>query len=326
MVKRNNQKKKTSRKEKSTLHPRNAHRGRYDFKKLIESHSDLASHVALNKYGDESINFADPAAVKALNDALLKCFYDIEFWEIPANYLCPPVPGRADYLHRAADLLAAVNGGEVPTGKRVKCLDIGVGANCVYPIIGTKEYGWSFVGSDIDPASIAAANEIIDRNARLKGVVECRLQTAPVNIFRGVINDDEKFDLSVCNPPFHASPAEARAGTIRKLSNLTNANVTRATRNFGGQNREIWCEGGEEKFVGKMIAESAQFRFSCLWFSTLISKQSNLKGVYAALERVRAFDVKTLPLEQGNKISRVVAWTFFDEKQQESWKDSRWNS
>ena len=151
-------------KEKSRLHPRSKHRERYDFKPLIASHPDLERYVKLNIYNDESIDFFDPEAVKSLNTALLKHYYDIEFWDIPKNYLCPPIPGRADYIHHIADVLSSKNFGKIPIGEQIRCLDIGVGANCVYPILGKKEYGWSFIGSDIDPNCIESSKEIVFLN------------------------------------------------------------------------------------------------------------------------------------------------------------------
>jgi 23S rRNA (adenine1618-N6)-methyltransferase len=317
-------KKKPPPKEKAKLHPRNKHRGRYDFQELIAVCPELAEFAAPNIYGEKSIDFADPKAVKILNKALLKHFYGIGFWEIPENYLCPPIPGRADYIHYVADLLESINDGKISIGKHIKCLDIGIGANCVYPIIGSREYGWSFVGSDIDKISIASAEKIIESNSFLQTAVECRLQKNPNHIFRGIIESDEFFDLSICNPPFFASPDEARQRTLKKLSNLNNKKVMKPIRNFGGQNREIWCEGGETEFVGNMIRESVEFKNSCFWFSTLISKQSNLKSVYAALKIAEAIEVKTIQMGQGNKISRIVAWTFLDEQQQENWKNKKW--
>ena len=317
-------KKQTPPKEKSKLHPRNRHRKRYDFKALIGTCPELAPFVARNRYDDDTIDFANPKAVLLLNKALLKHFYGIENWDIPLNYLCPPIPGRADYIHYIADLLAASNNGKIPTGQKIKCFDIGVGANCVYPIIGHKEYGWSFIGSEIDPVAISAANKIIAANPTLKTAIECRLQPNPKDIFRGIIRNDERYCLTICNPPFHASLAEAQAGTLRKLSNLSQRKITKPTLNFGGKNRELWVEGGEEKFVGNMIRESSEFSNSCFWFSTLISKQASLKSVYAVLKQVEASEVKTIPMAQGNKISRIVAWTFLTKKQQNVWENTMW--
>jgi 23S rRNA (adenine1618-N6)-methyltransferase len=90
---------------KNELHPRNAHNERYDFDALINSCGELREFVAPNKYGDQSVNFSDPLAVKTLNKALLKHFYGIGYWDLPNSYLCPPIPGRADYIHYIADLL-----------------------------------------------------------------------------------------------------------------------------------------------------------------------------------------------------------------------------
>lgn len=306
-------------KEKSGFHPRNRHRERYDFKQLIECCPELAPFVKVNVYNDESIDFFDPEAVKMLNKALLKHFYDINYWDIPPNYLCPPIPGRADYIHHIADILDGSNQGKIPTEIQVKCLDIGVGANCVYPIIGIKEYDWSFVGTDIDPIALESAHKIIELNPVLKGKVELRLQDHPKDIFRGIIQKDERFDLTICNPPFHTSLAAAQSGTLRKLNNLKQRKISNPILNFGGQHNELWCEGGEEQFVCNMIRQSKQFATSCLWFSTLISKESNLKSVYEAIRNAAAIEVKTIPMGHGNKISRIVAWTFLTQEQQKEW-------
>ena len=311
-------------KEKDKLHPRNKHRERYNFKVLIRSCPELAQFVSVNKYNDESIDFFNPEAVKMLNKALLKHFYGIKNWNIPPNYLCPPIPGRADYIHHIADLLASINNVEIPRGNKIKCLDIGVGANCVYPIIGNYEYGWSFVGSDIDSVSIQSASQIIQQNLSLLGQVEVRLQNNPNNIFQGIIRPNEYFELSICNPPFHSSLAEAQSGTLRKLSNLNRKAVSKPILNFGGKSNELWCQGGEERFVRDMIRESKQYATSCLWFSSLISKEANLNSALAALRNVEVVDSKVIPMGQGNKISRLIAWTFLSPDLQQKWVKTRW--
>lgn len=311
-------------KEKAKLHPRNKNRERYDFKQLIESTPELAPFVKPNPYGDESIDFANPEAVKTLNKAILKHHYNLGSWDVPEGYLCPPIPGRADYIHHMADFLCRNNYGKIPTGPHIKCFDIGVGASCIYPIIGHQEYGWSFVGSDIDPAAINSANGIIAANPMLQGKVECKLQHNPKDFFYGIIRKDELIDFSVCNPPFHASAEEAQAGSLRKIHNLHLNKKVEPVLNFGGQNHELWCEGGEEKFVRNMILQSRKFAQNCFCFSTLISKESNLKKVYHALEQAEVFAAETIPMGQGNKISRIVVWTFLNTEEQNKWKNTRW--
>jgi 23S rRNA (adenine1618-N6)-methyltransferase len=308
---------------KNGLHPRNPHRFRYDFAELIKSCPELGQYVKENQYGNESINFADPSAVKMLNTALLKHFYGITYWEIPEKYLCPPIPGRADYIHYIADLLASCNCNMIPAGESISVLDIGTGANCVYPLIGHHEYGWNFTGTDIDPVSINSAQKIIDLN-NLAGHIDLRIQKSHSEIFRGIIKPEDRFDITICNPPFHASAEDAEAGTLRKLSNLNSKKITGPILNFGGQNRELWTPGGEEFFIDNMIKESSQFSNNCFWFTTLVSKKTTLPGVYKALKKVKAAEVRTIEMAQGQKISRIAAWTFLNKEQQNGWRDSRW--
>ncbi len=301
--------------EKTGLHPRNPHRFRYDFVALIAACPDLEKYVSINKFGDTSIDFSKPEAVKMLNRAILKHFYGILLWDIPPNYLCPPIPGRADYIHYVADLMADDNKNQIPTGKNIKILDIGIGANCVYPIIGSQTYGWRFVGSDIDPIAIKSAQNIIKSNNVLVGKVECRLQTSTQQIFRDILQSDEIFDVTICNPPFHASAEEAAAGNQRKVKNL--GLKSNSKPNFAGQNTELWCEGGEVAFVRNMIFESQEFGEQITWFTSLISKKEHLKSIYYYLEKVNVIEVKTIEMAQGQKISRIVAWTFKTDAQRQ---------
>jgi 23S rRNA (adenine1618-N6)-methyltransferase len=173
---------------KSVLHPRNLHRERYDFKLLIATCPELANYLKINAFNDESIDFANPKAVKWLNKALLKQYYKVDYWDIPAGYLCPPIPGRADYIHNIADLLASSNKGMIPTGNKINCLDIGVGASCIFPIIARSEYGWSFVGSETDETAISSARKICHYNKNLNDAVEIRHQGNPKDIFHGILS------------------------------------------------------------------------------------------------------------------------------------------
>nr|WP_298113392.1 23S rRNA (adenine(1618)-N(6))-methyltransferase RlmF [uncultured Pseudomonas sp.] len=311
---------------KGQLHPRNRHQGRYDFPALIKTSPELAAFVIINPYGKESIDFANPAAVKVFNRALLRQFYGIEHWDIPADYLCPPIPGRADYLHYLADLLASGNGGSVPRGAQVRALDIGVGANCIYPLLGNREYGWQFLGSDIAANAIASAKTIVQSNPGLGGAIELRQQADPAHIFQGLLQADERFDLTLCNPPFHASAEEAASGSKRKWRNLGKLDPKRKlpVLNFGGQAAELWCQGGEAAFVARLIKESADVRQQVLWFSSLISKAGNLPAVYAALKKAGALEVRTVEMAQGQKQSRFVAWTFLTPPQQQEWRQQHW--
>ncbi len=310
--------------EKARLHSRNRNREQYDLSALTGVNPELANYVKSNKYGVDSVDFSNPVAVKLLNKALLNHYYGIKNWDFPDENLCPPIPGRADYIHHIADLLCENNFGTIPRGDKITCFDIGVGASCIYPIIGVTEYDWKFIGSDTDPESIASAQHIISANSSLKDKVECRLQKNPKDVFYGVIGREDKFDLSICNPPFHSSAEDAQKGSRRKIKNLTGKNVKTPERNFAGISSELICEGGEYRFIHKMIRESKKYATNCYWFSTLVSKQSNLKGIYKSLGELEVNKIHTIPMGTGNKSTRIVAWTFLSKEEQKTWRVSRW--
>ncbi|WP_102402041.1 23S rRNA (adenine(1618)-N(6))-methyltransferase RlmF [Vibrio cyclitrophicus] len=337
------QKRRSAEKPQGGLHPRNQHTGRYDFDLLVAALPELKEHLIKNPVGEDTVNFSDPLAVKLLNKALLAHHYGVKHWDIPAGYLCPPIPGRADYIHRVADLLNSDGQGEPYNHASVKALDIGVGANCIYPIIGATEYKWRCTGTDVDPVSVKTANFIAESNANLKGKIRTRLQADSESIFKGVIKDNERYDVTICNPPFHSSLEEAEKGSQRKLDNLAANRAKKAgqsfkpetnkksvkldkstkqekpTLNFGGQKSELWCPGGEAAFILKMARESQLFATQVLWFTTLISKKDNIDMVRSELGKLRAKQVKVVEMSQGQKVSRFIAWTFMDDEQRQEW-------
>ncbi len=306
----------------SSLHPRNPHQGRYDFAKLTQASPDLAKHTITNPSGEPTINFSDADAVVTLNKALLAYHYGIKYWDLPQGYLCPPIPGRADYIHQVADLLAAETTGS--ENKKPQVLDIGTGASCIYPIIGSQSYGWYFTATDIDPVAINTAKTICEMNPSLKKLVTVKQQPNPKHIFKGVIGEHDYFDLTVCNPPFHASMDEVLDANSRKQTKLQKNRARRNPNsqavntqadaannlNFGGQNAELWTKGGEYAFIGQMINESVDHAQQVNWFTTLVSKAENLKPLDALLRRVGARQIKTINMQHGQKATRILAWRF----------------
>ncbi|MTH47677.1 23S rRNA (adenine(1618)-N(6))-methyltransferase RlmF [Intestinirhabdus alba] len=294
--------------QKPGLHPRNRHHGRYDLAALCQANPELAQFLTLTPAGQQSVDFANPLAVKALNKALLAHFYGVASWDIPPGFLCPPVPGRADYIHHLADLLGETTG-SIPTAASV--LDVGVGANCIYPLIGVREYGWRFTGSETSDTALASAQAIVNGNPGLSRAIRLRRQKDPAAILNGIIHKNEQYDATLCNPPFHDSAEAAREGSERKRRNLGQSKHD--ALNFGGQQEELWCEGGEVAFISKMIAESPAFGRQVMWFSTLVSRGENLPPLYRALTEAGAVKVVKKEMAQGQKQSRFIAWTFMDD-------------
>ena len=297
-------------KEKSksiNLHPRNRHGETYDFQHLATLVPDLEKFFFPKTDGQLTLDFTQTEALRLLNRALLMDWYGIKFWDIPLDYLCPPVPGRADYIHHIADLLANESKC-LPNAVQAKVLDIGVGANCIFPIVGVGEYDWNFVGADLDPKAVKVASTISNMNPVLQGKIEIRLQKNPANVFEGIVKDGECFDISICNPPFYRSQEEADAKNKLKSLRLGLKNGKEIKRNFGGQNAELYCEGGEFGFISRMLRESIQFKKQISWFTTMVSNRNNIEGLERQLKANQATEIKIIPMARGQKSSRILAW------------------
>lgn len=295
---------------KKKLHERNKHQEFYNFDTLKLLVPELGEYIIKNPLGIDTIDFAIPEAVLLLNKAILMKDYKITFWEIPKANLCPPIPGRADYIHYIADLLSEKNNGEILVGDKVKVLDLGTGANIIYPIIGVAEYGWTFVGSDINTQSLKTAANIIENNPHLKSNVNIRKQSEKRNILKNIIGENECFNVVICNPPFFKSSEEALSKTIRKLRNLGKDVQSKPIQNFSGQHHELWCDGGEKSFITNYIYESVHFKAQILWFTCLVSNKDHIRPLQFILKKVKAAEVKVINMEQGNKVSRILVWRY----------------
>ena len=279
------------------LHPNNKFNKGYNFDELVKSNPHLKEFVSQNKYGTTTIDFSNPKAVKELNKALLFSFDQLSIWDFPDENLCPPIPGRLDYIHHLADLLSEE--------ENIKILDIGTGATCIYPLLGVAEYHWNFVATDIDLDSLDTAQDNIDDN-HLENQIELRQQFDEQHILKGVIEEDDFFTATMCNPPFYKSAEEAQGANRRKTRNLGN----NAVRNFSGNNNELWYVGGEKAFLHNYLYESSLFSKKSKWFTSLVSKKENVESLKKSSTKLGVKEFKVIPLNQGNKVTRIVYWRF----------------
>ncbi|MBB3124734.1 23S rRNA (adenine1618-N6)-methyltransferase [Mesoflavibacter sabulilitoris] len=288
------------------------HTNNYNFEVLIDNYPKLQPFVFKNKYGNLTINFSDAKAVRTLNTAILKADYGINYWQFDDNNLTPPIPSRVAYIHLLKDLLLSSN-----LDGNIKVLDIGTGANCIYPLLGQSIYNWQFVGSDVNRSSIKQAEKIIAKN-QLEDEVSVRFQSNPNQIFQGILTKTDTFTLTMCNPPFYKDETEANSATLKKLKGL-NQDTNSINRNFSGISNELWYKGGEKAFLHNYLYESSLFKNKCFWYTTLVANKDNIKSMYASLDKLGAKIIKTLPINIGQKKSRVVAWTFLNKDQQKQW-------
>ena len=296
------------------MHKNSFHNKKYDFDVLVQNHEALRPHVFVNDFQTQTIDFSNPKAVKALNTALLFTHYKVKYWDFPDENLCPPIPSRADYMHHLSDLLRRSH---VETD--INILDVGVGASCIYPLIGNALFNWKFVGVDIDEKSLQIAKKIIDKNF-LANVIELRRQNDSQNILKGIIKPSDKFAASVCNPPFFKSQADALDATKTKLKGL-GKQTDNVIRNFSGTPKELCYTGGEKAFLHNYLYESSHYKQQCFWFTSLVSNISHVRSMEASLKKLGATEFQVLDMIQGNKVSRVVAWSFLTKAEQKDWSE-----
>ena len=277
------------------MHPNNVHQEDYDMTGLGVSYPPLKAFITKNPSGLQTIDFANSKAVLALNKALLKKEYGITKWELPQGYLCPPIPGRADYIHHLSDLLSPQ--------KNVTGLDLGTGANAIYTLLGHTIYNWKMVGCDSNAASVAIAQQ---NTVAYASHIEIRHQSNKSNLLKGIIKPKEYYNFMMCNPPFYSSQQAAIKANRHKINSL-NTGIT--GRNFAGQSNELWCNGGEALFIKRIIKESVQFSSQVGWFTSLVSRKENLSKLIKQLDKTGAIH-RIIPMSQGQKKSRFIAWTF----------------
>lgn len=279
------------------LHPKNKFNNGYDFNDLILKNPSLKEFVVENKFKNLSIDFSDPKAVKELNKALLFTFDAVNVWQFADENLCPPIPGRLDYILHLSDLLSSE--------EEIKILDIGTGATCIYPLLGVAQFNWQFVATDIDLDSLDSAQDIIDDN-QLEKSIELRQQLDEQQILKGILNEEDLFSAVMCNPPFYKSAEEAQGANRRKTKNLGN----NAVRNFSGNNNELWFPGGEKAFLHNYLYESSLFAKQSIWFTSLVSKKENVESLETSSKKLGAKEFKVIDMNQGNKVTRIVCWKF----------------
>jgi len=285
------------------MHRKNPHFKKYDLNRLATFVPQLKELIIKNKKGEPSINFSDPKSVSLLNEALLKAHHGIEIWDSNTENLTPAVPGRCDHLLYMRDFL---KNQKIILHLKINVLDIGTGASCIYPIVGTSMLDWHFVASEAHEDSYKAACKVVKDNPERMAKVEIRRQADKSKIFTNIIKPDEKFMLTICNPPFFKSIEDSQKETYRKNKNLRISKTNK--KNFGGLSHEIWYPGGEFEFIKTMIDESVLFKTQVRWFSSLVAKEDNLKKLIRYINKKKKIKHHVVEFKHGNKTSRILAW------------------
>lgn len=288
------------------MHYRNAFREQnLNFKLVAGRQEDLKPFIERRSESQWRLNFKSWVVTRALNSALLIDAYELGMWDLPRFQLCPPVANRANYIHWLEDLLLQSRpSGVAETGASVRGLDVGVGASCVFPLLGASINGWSFVGVDIVDIALSSAIKNVRNNPRIAGLIEIRdgrmsevipsRNLSKFNTLLGVKNE-EQFSFCMCNPPFFDLIQDA------KLNPGTN---------FGGTTYEMCHPGGEEAFTQRIFDESLVLRERVHWYTTMCGKKRTLRKILHLLEVARVPTIRTTRFLQGRTTRWGIAWSF----------------
>ena len=272
------------------------------------AHSDLASALAA---GNGCLDFSSASAVRSLSRALLMQCFGLTDWTLSDGALVPPIAARAAYLRR----MGLIVGGGVPPPHPLSLLDVGTGANLIFPLLAASPvFGWSATGLDVTPAALSGAAANLALNPSLASRIRLVAGSptgrppilAPALGGEGGTDAASHFDFSVCNPPFFESDA-ARATTAK------DPGAAHGGGHAGTAAETVWQGGGEAGFVCAFASESAAFPHAVTWFSSLLGRKASLTAVRGVLGGLRPQpEVRTFTLaEGGGRTTRwVVAWSW----------------
>lgn len=290
----------------------------YDFQDLASRHPSLSQYLSVDTRSAKraGLDFTNPQACKELTRIILLEDFGIK-WFIPDGHLVPPVPNRLNYILWLRDLIALSSPPPRKTADTITGLDVGCGASLIYPLLGSKLFGWKFLGVDVTAEALTAARQNIESNPDLAQLIE--LQPVEMTVTQhdyfhkvtdranahsqlGILTQcaeffkERTFTFSMCNPPFFETIEEA--GRNPQTS-------------FGGTEVEMVYPGGEWAFVSQMVEDSLSLKDKIYWFTTMVGKKKTLKQMRKLLHGISDVSaLRTTEFVQGRTSRWGIAWSF----------------
>ena len=294
------------------MHPRNVFADTStDFFVLGKRQPCFRPFVEQSSVSRWHVNFKSWEVTRALNRALLIDGYGLVSWDIPKGHLCPPVANRANYIHWLEDLLqlSRPSGGPNIEYEGVRGIDIGIGSNCVFPLLGAATNRWSFVGIDVTDVALKWA----DKNRLDNPILATQIQVRDARNSASIRDQNtstlfctharEQFTFCMCNPPFFETMKHTKQnpGT-----------------NFGGTHTEMCCSGGEEAFTRRIYDDSLMSRDRVYWYTTMCGKKETMRKLRRLLDMAKVPAIRTAQFLQGKTVRWGVAWSFSPQARQTS--------
>lgn len=226
--------------------------------------------------------------------------------DIPLERLIPTVPLRLNYIHWVEDLI-----GHQDADKRVlrRGIDIGTGASCIYPLLGSTLNGWYFLATEVDDMCFNYAKKNVEQN-NLSDLIKV-VKVPQKTLLMDALKEESEiiYDFCMCNPPFFANQLEAKGVNSRNPRRPPPSSV-----NTGGIT-EIMAEGGELEFVKRIIHDSLQLKKRLRWYSCMLGKKCSLAPLKEELKIQGVPKVTHTEFCQGRTMRWALAWSFYDDVQ-----------
>ncbi|XP_055595234.1 U6 small nuclear RNA (adenine-(43)-N(6))-methyltransferase [Uranotaenia lowii] len=284
------------------MHPRNIYRQKPDYLKLVTKFPELKEFTSVDLNGRLTLDFKNRNALQMLTRCLLKQDFSLEI-DLPPDKLVPTLPLRLNYIHWLEDLELAFGWNDRP---ETRVLDIGCGASCIYALLGVmnSKKRWKMVGLEKATDSVICARENVNRNKLSDWIEVIEQKKEEFSILKGFlsIRPEERFDFCMCNPPFFEDDS---CGTINRTDRRPEPSNA-----FTGVDDELRTEGGELRFIEKIIDESLYLKDKIAVFTTMIGHKKNFVAVLRILKQRQIYNLTSTRFCQGNTTRWGVAWSF----------------
>ncbi|XP_039439265.1 U6 small nuclear RNA (adenine-(43)-N(6))-methyltransferase [Culex pipiens pallens] len=288
------------------MHPRNIYRQKPDFNALVKQFPELRGVTTVDLNGRVKLDFKNREALQLLTRVLLRRDFGLEV-ELPAGKLVPTLPLRLNYILWLEDVEEAL--GWRRNRAELRGLDIGCGASCIYPLLGVarNRTRWKMVGLEKVRDSVESARGNVERNGLTGDVRVVEQKEGEETVIRGFLEGDgvgERFDFCMCNPPFYEQDHE--------VENRTGHRPEPSAVSTGSMD-ELRTEGGELRFVEKIIDESLELKERITVYSSMLGHKRNYDQILRILKGRGVSNFTTTRFCQGNTTRWGVAWSFSSE-------------
>ncbi|XP_063934505.1 RNA N6-adenosine-methyltransferase mettl16-like [Zophobas morio] len=173
------------------------------------------------------------------------------------------------------------------------------GASCIYPLLGSKLFGWHFRASD-RCAKLALKNVTANKLENRISLVLVDEDDPPL---LKLVDQANRYHFCVCNPPFFNSKEEQESTHLRQTKPLSDN---------PGKEHEAVTRGGELEFIEKLLQDSLTLKKTIIWYTSLVGKKRSFLSIVKRLKGLREVTtIKWTQFTQGKTTRWAVAWSFY---------------